>query len=228
MILVTKVKNKEIEDEEEENRKRKNIFKTDNKISLKSLIRKNEEVYEDDNSGARTPGFKQNHSKGYYQEDIIEELNEEDSIDPGEELSQKILKSIYNGIVDQMIFSIINSSFVDIRIQTNLDSFAEGIIERTIKNLTIQVAESTLVYAQEEEECRLREIKAYEDKLQADKEKRELEIKEKLRLQKTAKEQTDLEIYKVYDQMLFDYLYSLSKNCIFSERERNNKLTDIT
>lgn len=94
--------------------------------------------------------------------DTIEEQHlEEDSLDPEVPLSELIAADFYKGIVDQMIVSIMNASFHDIRAYRYLDSSAEHIIDNAVDYCVRQVAEDTLEEAQEveEEKRRLREGK---------------------------------------------------------------------
>jgi hypothetical protein len=161
---------------------------------------------------SNTPVFHRSPSKTTTEEIKEEHFDDDMAISEHEELS----KRIYNSIVDQMILSIMNSSFSDIRVRTNLQSTVDAVIDASISKMVAEIARKSLVYAKEEEECRQIEIKAYEQKMQADLEKREKERNDRLLRQKAAVQSIDIEIEKVYDRYVQNQVFSVVTSSIRS------------
>ena len=207
--------------------KRKNLFTNSTQkptTSLKKLIFK--ETVIGDADGDDEPKNKPisifresvNKRKGT----IVVESIEEDSADISQDLPETITSTIYESIVNQMIVSIMNSSFSDIRIRTNLETSTDNIIEKAIRPMIYDIAEKSLVYAKEEEECRIREIKAHEEKMKAEADRREKERIEKLKLKELFMKQINQDSDNILDQMVDKQTFLIAQNGF--NQEKHEKL----
>ena len=143
---------------------------------------------------------------------IFEASNEEDE-DAVQSLplAERIFMKLYYSIVDRMTVSILNNAFYDIRTSASFDACAEGIINSVVANMISSIPHEAYNFVKEEEECRLREIRAYEERRKAEQLQREAQLREKQLQKQLAIQQTEEACNGIFDQMIFVLVESMAE-----------------
>jgi hypothetical protein len=208
--------------------KRKNIFSRSQTekggTKLSDLFKKKEKVIGDSDDREYTvPQFSLNESKPSkprykYEETIEEQQNEEEEYI---EASERMAYEIYFDLVDGLTVRILNNTFHDIRIETDYDVYGDNIIDSTIRSLAKEIVTDAYKFWAEDEEWRIREIKAKEERKRADTKKREDELIEKRRVRAVAINQFDQASEGIFDQMILELVQSMVERTVHDEKQNH-------
>lgn len=217
-------KNKSNGDEEIQVNRRKNLFGSNNKpTDLKTLIKKTKvigDVDEDEEIDSKSKANRiSTFTFGGWEVEAIEE-NEEENQEDETPLSEKIASKLYDNIVNQMVVSIINSSFHDIRIYQKLDGNLNSIVETVIRRETTNVAVETLNMLRQEQEMREKQERERQERI-AEQIRQNNEAK-RILLEQQMQAWLNESIYQIYDEMVKNYLTKICRNniCIAREEKR--------